>query len=430
MGILKACFAVGVILLFVLPGGAQDTNCMTADCHKEFKDFKMLHAPVEDDCTTCHESTGKHKFKPPDARESCLECHDDKNQGKQVHEIMSSSDCTDCHDPHGGKHKALLKAARVDTLCFECHDKEPMEHKFIHGPNASGNCTLCHDAHASEHAPLLVADKAVICTRCHTDKDYSGENMKIHSPMKEGCSGCHSSHSSAHKYQLLKSPDNLCGKCHEKIAKKAAETKYKHKVLEQDKKCFNCHDPHGSVFENNLRVSPLKLCLDCHNKPIIGTDGKDYNIYRIVKNNPHKHGPIEDGNCSGCHDPHGSNFYKLLTDEFPKEFYTSYDTGKYGICFQCHENSLAKTAKTTTLTNFRDGGRNLHFVHVNLRKGRTCRACHEIHAGTQAKHVREETPFGTWSIPIGFKIQKDGGSCAPGCHKPFTYSRVKGGAGQ
>lgn len=413
------------VLLSMVPLTAEDANCTTAECHKEFKTMKHIHAPVEDDCTTCHVKTGDHEFKFEDKANLCYECHDDKKQGKQVHDAVSSGECSSCHTTHGGDYKAMLKTKRVDTLCFECHEQEPMNKKFVHGPNASGNCALCHESHASDHEPLLLESKETVCTRCHMDKDYSGEGKHKHTPMKQGCSGCHSPHSSDFKYQLTRSTETLCSQCHEKIVKQAASVKYKHAVLNERRECYNCHDPHGSLYENNLRVSPLNLCLDCHNKPIIGTDGKDYNIYKIVNKNPNKHGPIKDGNCSGCHDPHGSDFYKLLTGSFPREFYTPYEESKYDSCFQCHEKELAKNETTTTQTNFRDGSRNLHYVHVNMQKGRTCRACHEIHAGTQPKHVREETPFGKWGIPMGFEINDNGGSCAPGCHKAFSYDRTK-----
>ena len=86
-------------------------------------------------------------------------------------------------------------------------------------------------------------------------------------------------------------------------------------------------------------------------------------------------------------------------------------------------------AETTTVTDFRDGSRNLHFVHVNkTRKGRTCRACHETHASRRPNHIRESVPFGNWQLPVNYEKTDDGGSCAPGCHRPETYSRTAGNA--
>ena len=80
--------------------------------------------------------------------------------------------------------------------------------------------------------------------------------------------------------------------------------------------------------------------------------------------------------------------------------------------------------KTTGLTNFRNGQANLHFMHVNkTEKGRSCRACHNVHASPNDLHIRDSVPYGSWNMPINYKKSADGGSCSPGCHKPYTYDR-------
>ena len=106
-------------------------------------------------------------------------------------------------------------------------------------------------------------------------------------------------------------------------------------------------------------------------------------------------------------------------------FYDSYSESKYDLCFGCHNKDIAKKKTTDKLTNFRDGKYNLHFLHVNRKKGRTCTSCHGAHASTQAKHIREEVPFGSWSYPIQFTKTKNGGTCVVGCHAPKTYDRAK-----
>ncbi len=79
---------------------------------------------------------------------------------------------------------------------------------------------------------------------------------------------------------------------------------------------------------------------------------------------------------------------------------------------------------TTTLTDFRNGIQNLHFAHINRKKGRTCRACHEMHASDQEKHIRKEIPFSPfWSYSIVFTKTPTGGKCVVGCHKPRVYDR-------
>ena len=137
----------------------------------------------------------------------------------------------------------------------------------------------------------------------------------------------------------------------------------------------------------------------------------------------YKHEPVGEGDCSTCHDPHGSDFTSILLAMYPPRFYSEFKEENYELCFQCHDASLVETKETSEATNFRDGTRNLHYVHVDLKKGRTCRACHEVHAGKNKKLVREHVPFGKWSLPLNFKKTTTGGSCTPGCHKPYTYNR-------
>ena len=84
---------------------------------------------------------------------------------------------------------------------------------------------------------------------------------------------------------------------------------------------------------------------------------------------------------------------------------------------------LAK--ETDSLTDFRDGRINLHYLHVNkAKRGRSCRACHDTHASTNPMHVRESVPFGKWQMPISFTPTKTGGTCMAGCHKKLSYDRT------
>jgi predicted CXXCH cytochrome family protein len=144
-----------------------------------------------------------------------------------------------------------------------------------------------------------------------------------------------------------------------------------------------------------------------------------------VRASKNLHGPVQQNDCYACHDPHGSGNPLILKKYFPKEFYKPYETSSYAMCFDCHNKDIALDKITTKLTNFRNGDTNMHFLHVNKEKGRSCKACHEVHAGDQEKHVRKEVPFGgSWKLPVNFTKTQGGGSCVVGCHKPKTYDRV------
>jgi hypothetical protein len=102
-----------------------------------------------------------------------------------------------------------------------------------------------------------------------------------------------------------------------------------------------------------------------------------------------------------------------------------YKPSDYALCFQCHNNEIATKEFTDTLTGFRNGNLNLHYLHVNSEKGRSCKACHEIHAGNQEKHIAREVPYGksNWMLPVKFTKTESGGTCVTGCHKEKPYDR-------
>jgi hypothetical protein len=169
----------------------------------------------------------------------------------------------------------------------------------------------------------------------------------------------------------------------------------------------------------------LEMCLSCHDREVKGHDGTILkNIAELMDENPFKHGPIQQNNCIACHNPHASNIFRRLVSYYPREFYTPFDLGEYNLCFQCHTKDTFLIEQTTALTNFRDGDLNLHYLHVNKKvKGRSCRACHAMHASKQQAHVRSKVPFGDWEFPVSFKANIDGGTCESGCHDEKKYSR-------
>jgi predicted CXXCH cytochrome family protein len=161
-------------------------------------------------------------------------------------------------------------------------------------------------------------------------------------------------------------------------------------------------------------MAPEKdTCLSCH-KNVVNPQAT------VV------HAPVAKGECHACHDPHGAANAKLLTAQFPARPYVPYTDGEYALCFTCHKRDLLMYPDTSFATGFRNGERNLHFVHVNNKqKGRSCALCHDMHATVQPKLVADSVPFGAWRLPIKFTKTENGGSCAPGCHKPASYDRKR-----
>jgi predicted CXXCH cytochrome family protein len=252
------------------------------------------------------------------------------------------------------------------------------------------------------------------CTalECH------GEMSAAQSTATHACSVCHivgpnDFPSKNHELSFVKEGKALCLDCHREF-EKILEGKLPHEPFEQGE-CMICHDLHQS---NNTfflaEESTSLLCFNCH-------EGMEEKIH----SSKYLHGPVEEGDCIACHNPHASNYDTFLIDFFPTEFYFPYGTDHYALCFGCHSEEVATEEFTEIFTDFRNGDFNLHFLHVNREKGRSCKACHEIHAGNQEMHIANEVPYGKNGHMLSIKYTKTdtGGSCEVGCHKDKSYDR-------
>jgi predicted CXXCH cytochrome family protein len=407
----------------------QKPVCATEKCHAGMGKEKFVHGPIAaGDCTFCHVLDGKHKFMPiTDVGKLCRDCHENLTSKQVVHLPVKQGNCTGCHDPHQSPNKFQLRAAGVD-LCFLCHKRSIIGGKFVHGPVAAGSCSTCHGVHQSDFPKLLLSKGNQVCFDCHTDKADAFKGKKFtHAPVQDSCVSCHNPHSA--NYQFMFNADGgqeLCFSCHDDKQKETGEATVKHKGLDTKKRCLACHDPHVADFARQLTMKPADLCMSCHDREYDGPQGHLMNMKDFLAKNKNLHGPIKQNDCSGCHNTHGSRYFRILKEYFPPLFYAGYNAENYKLCFMCHEKSLASEAITTTLTGFRNGDQNLHYVHVNKAvKGRTCRACHDAHATNNPKHVRDSVPFAKWNLPVGFVKKENGGQCLPGCHQMFGYDRKK-----
>jgi predicted CXXCH cytochrome family protein len=414
------------------PNAAVDpANCVTAECHANVKQHKAIHGPVNvNACDACHKplDVKAHTFElTRQGADLCTFCHQplDLKGAPVVHKPVEEGQCHACHDPHGGTDTKFLRGATTVELCNTCHQDVVGKRKHVHGPASAGACLSCHPAHAAPHEKLLVAEGKDLCLSCHADmKDQMAKATVKHAPAEKDCAGCHDPHASDFTMMVKQEPAKLCGSCHDKERQAALNATHKHSVVTSEDGCLRCHTSHGSTLADLMKQEPAELCLSCHDKKITADGGRVVAAVAEVKDPKLvKHGPIRDGNCSGCHNTHGSEVAKLLAKPYPEPFYQAFAAEKYELCFTCHDKQLVQLEQTTGLTGFRNGEQNLHYLHVNKEKGRNCRACHAAHASPNELHVRDSVPYGKWAMPIKFTKTETGGSCAPGCHKPYDYDR-------
>lgn len=407
-----------------------DASCITSQCHGEYQGRSYPHWDFEDfqeECTDCHEQEGKaHEFSLEETPSLCHTCHDSFADAEFVHE-PAEEDCLDCHDPHGSETPGMLVAKSQKRLCFECHDAEDvLEDEFTHTPAKKGDCTGCHDPHASAHASLLRASGSDLCLGCHEELAEQIETAAaVHDPAEDDCTDCHAPHSSSTPGLLLAdSVEALCDECHDDVVSVARGAPVGHDAVLEGDQCLSCHSPHAADHDPLLLQPEIELCLGCHDRQLASDSGRLIDMREKLEASPEWHEPIREEGCTACHEPHGSRHFRLLKKAFPARFYTPFDTDSYALCFSCHEEATIVARRTRTATGFRDGDRNLHFVHVNReQKGRSCRACHDPHANGLSTPVAETIRFGRWLMPLEFDKTETGGSCQSSCHPSESYDR-------
>ncbi len=413
---------------------AVDARTCTTECHQPIANRSVRHSQTAADCFACHLQIGEvaaHKFSFPVAKEElCIKCHQLPKEAHS-HAPVRDGKCMDCHDPHGSEHKAELKLNPNRELCVTCHEANTLKKAFVHGPVAVGACMTCHKPHSSALPKLLNADANALCISCHAETGKAEAGLHIHKALDKGCVNCHDPHASDHKFQLRETAPNLCLQCHkEKFDKLAEGSNVMHGATLAEGGCTTCHEPHASKLTALQRTNQPDTCLKCHDKQLKAPDGKMLtNMSALLASNPVRHGPIREGQCTACHDPHAGKKFRLLSEEYPDKFYSAFSLEQYKLCFSCHSPDLVLKQKGQGVTKFRNGPTNLHALHVNQEKGRTCRACHEVHASKRPSHIREAVPFGNsnWMIEINFQKSEDGGSCSPGCHTAKRYERAGSG---
>lgn len=410
-----------------LPAG---TTCVTSECHTRLANAAQIHAPVASvACNACHaDDIGGHKFPLKRAGDAtCTFCHTVHGTATHQHAALKNG-CVSCHQPHDSDVKFLLKADSVEQLCQKCHNV-PLK-RFTHGPVAKGQCTLCHQPHEAGNAKLLRGqDGARHCFTCHAEVKESIASARVTHKGVLNCNECHSPHSTDEPHLLKASVNQTCLRCHDRIKSVLAGATVGHDAMHTDQGCIACHTPHASDTRQLLRQRMDKVCLTCHDKAIKAKDGRVVMAMKsVLTQSQFLHGAIRAGDCAACHDPHGGREHALLVRKFPASSYANFDVQQYALCFAtCHSPQVVLAPRTTSLTNFRDGDLNLHFVHVNRsEKGRSCKTCHAIHGSNLPNHMASEVPFerSEWAMPIGFQKSATGGSCAPGCHQPRTYDRA------
>ncbi|NOX18907.1 MAG: hypothetical protein GXO87_11570 [Chlorobi bacterium] len=410
----------------------EKKGCLADGCHGDFLQMEDIHPAIEDGCDNCHDQSydnhpdrkGKEFKLTDDLSALCFDCHDEPDDKMVTHEAFASGECVSCHSPHSSDNPYLLLSENVGELCAKCHEIENSERVVKHGPTVSGQCNVCHEPHQSVNAKLLKEKSPQLCFNCHTDKEKLLTMPTVHAAYEGSCLDCHDPHDSKYKYLVNEKLPDLCLECHDDMGDEIKTAQTVHKIINIDKSCVSCHFPHASETKTLLIAEGKKLCFTCHNKEYKDPDRTLKNIYKIVTKAKYPHEAVSKGECTGCHFPHSSDNFYLLNAKFPFGSYAGgADPENFALCFKCHNSDALSLERTTKATNFRNGDKNLHYLHISKNKGRNCTLCHSVHGAKKPHIIANTVPFGKWQMPLNYKALEDGGSCAPGCHGKLEYKR-------
>jgi predicted CXXCH cytochrome family protein len=244
------------------------------------------------------------------------------------------------------------------------------------------------------------------CLTCHME--LSKPAKSVHAVMASGCYICHrlvegKNHpEQKDSIKLTQNVPGLCYSCHD-------ETGFKGKSLHPPvviDTCTVCHNPHQSNFGKLLTQDIPELCYNCHSESKFR--GK------VV------HTPVGKGLCLSCHNAHASNFTNILTEAVPE------------ICYTCHKKEQFTRKYVHPVAVIPNGCILCHSPHANdyphLLPNSINEVCISCHEGKETgRHVVSSLPGGIVHPVKGVQDPSDPRreiSCIS-CHNPHSSNFAK-----
>lgn len=253
-------------------------------------------------------------------------------------------------------------AQEETARCSDCHDQAKA---FVSNPHARGQlenrevpnavCETCHGDGAAHieaggdkekiGVPRGLTGAEDTCRTCHdltTNRRSHASGAHANSE-KVNCLTCHSIHSAQEQPYLVAKPQlELCAACHTQPAS-FRNKPYTHRLGRGGLSCTSCHDPHARPGRDNLKVTAAGElpCLGCH------TDKRGPFVF--------PHGGATIGDCTNCHERHGSNN--------PKQLIRAH---VFQLCLECHSPISSDTL----------GSQPPAFHNLNSPRYRNCTTCH------------------------------------------------------
>lgn len=262
---------------------------------------------------------------------ACADCHDQAKafltnphaRGGVTDGVVASEVCSTCHgdgtehiEGGGDPTKIVVPRGRTgsDETCLLCHDLTTdkfSRRSGMHANTETVNCLTCHSIHhADPRSPHLVAKpQLALCGTCHTQSASMRSKPYAHRLDRGGmtCSTCHEPHGRRSKgerslalsghLRTTRAGEAPCVSCH---TEKRGPFVFAHGGAEVGE-CTTCHQVHGSSNPKQLvRATVQQLCLECHSATTATLGSQPPSFHNL--SSPRFR------NCTTCHVAvHGSN---------------------------------------------------------------------------------------------------------------------------
>ena len=436
--------SIGLIRSASAQGAHECTFCHIT--HNAPGPMLSLEADVEVLCLTCHGPLGSSQFKA------------DVHTNGAGDFLMS---CLDCHTPHGsldnwlggtnlrqvGRKKDASRNAKIETpnsgirdVVFESRGpdhSQPTLHSFADDDQDNngifdGVCEVCHTQtiHHTNFQPDPIHYPGASCTSCHPHEDHF-------MPTAGSCQACHVlprdngdgvpaggrrevvsefSLSSHHVQGALEDSD--CVICHEQSQHQNGRVRIK-----------NVDDPYNMSLVVELTGDPMTdpieaaklepVCLACHDDDGAAgaapfSDGQmpppiDSAAWAVAS---HQALTCFGNGAFGCHESgHGSEKLHLIGSYETPPTAPDFAEEEEGLCFGCHDGSLAGT---DILTQFNKGSNGGNIYHHPVRDseqsgGREaeCSLCHNPHEARSSNLLEGMAGIDLNGNPIGHGTGND-----------------------
>jgi predicted CXXCH cytochrome family protein len=220
------------------------------------------------------------------------------------------------------------------------------------------------------------------CVSCHAD---ISKRKVVHPAISEiGCEACHEVSQKGGQWdvKLVAEGNDLCLTCHVDKKPPASEAQTRTHFPVAEGECTACHDPHGSEFAFMLPGSTDGTGEDnfCFTCHI--------NIAELTKKKT-VHGALDIGGCLTCHQTHKSG------DPSKQEFAFHLDKSAPSLCLTCHDGSDKDLIATHDGQPFQKA---------------VCTDCHNPHGSDAAKLIRPyaHPPFAGKMCDACHEEPKDG----------------------